>query len=114
MSHPSEAGTRDETSSLGAQLNTDVGICSPPPLLLLAANAQAAWPPFHTRLVQIVLWTNETSHLRTLLHWVGKCHRSRGRNEALSYACPFDGSTRGNAFRTLEAFVINGVLVLGS
>ena len=45
VSHPSEAGTRNETSSLGAQLNTDVGICSPPPLLLLAANAQAAWPP---------------------------------------------------------------------
>ena len=64
--------------------------------------------------MQIVLWTNETSHFRTLLHWVGKYHRSRGRNEVLSHACPFDGSTRGNAFRTLEAFVINGVLVLGS
>lgn len=36
------------------------------------------------------------------------------KNEVLRYEGPFDGSTRGCALRTLEASVINGVLVLGS
>lgn len=47
------------------------------------------------------------------LSW--KMSHTHGRkNEVSGDARPIDGQTSERAFRTLEAFVINGVLVLGS
>jgi hypothetical protein len=48
-----------------------------------------------------------------MLRCIGKC-QARGEHAVLGDACPIDGRARESAFGTLEAFVINGVLVLGS